>query len=217
MIHLPGLFEELQKNENKGLKDWKDRLLISDRAHLVFDFHQAVDGLQEQEKSEKGQGLGTTKKGIGPTYSSKATRNGLRVGDLMGDIKQFREKFIGLASMYQRMFPSLSVDVDSELKKYEKYAKEISPMVTETVHFLNKSLREGKKVLVEGANAAMLDIDFGKAFLSCFIFWLLNFNFNMKFILIKYVFKKKLILHTIILIDTLLIMYFLYLQVLTHM
>lgn len=161
VIHLPGLFEELQKNENKGLKDWKERLLISDRAHLVFDFHQAVDGLQEQEKSEKGQGLGTTKMGIGPAYSSKVTRNGLRVGDLIGDFKQFQEKFIGLVSMYQRMFPSLRVDVDSELKKYEKYAKEIAPIVKETVCFLNRSLRDGKKVLVEGANAGMLDIDFG--------------------------------------------------------
>lgn len=64
------------------------------RAHLVFDLHQAVDGLQEQEKNQKGQGLGTTKKGIGPTYSSKATRNGIRVGDLLGDFQQFREKCV---------------------------------------------------------------------------------------------------------------------------
>lgn len=74
------------------MTEWKERLLISDRAHLVFDFHQQVDGLLEQENSEKGQGLGTTKKGIGPTYSSKATRNGLRIGDLLGDFKIFRIK-----------------------------------------------------------------------------------------------------------------------------
>lgn len=93
VIHLPGLFEELHKNEQKGLKDWKGRLIISDRAHLVFDFHQQVDGLQEMENNEKGQGLGTTKKGIGPTYSSKATRNGIRVGDLLGDFEQFTKKY----------------------------------------------------------------------------------------------------------------------------
>lgn len=92
VIHLPGLFEELSKNEDKGLREWDKRLLISDRAHLVFDFHQQVDGLQEQENSEKGVGLGTTKKGIGPTYSSKATRNGLRIGDLLGDFTQFRKR-----------------------------------------------------------------------------------------------------------------------------
>ncbi|KAK9693584.1 Adenylosuccinate synthetase [Popillia japonica] len=161
VIHLPGLFDELSKNEEKGLKDWEQRLLISDRAHLVFDLHQQVDGLQEQENSEKGTGLGTTKKGIGPTYSSKATRNGLRIGDLLGDFQQFRKRFIALANMYQRMYPSLSVDVEAELKRYEEYAEKIRPLVIETVYFLYKSVREGKKILVEGANAAMLDIDFG--------------------------------------------------------
>lgn len=90
VIHLPGLFEEVEKNEAKGLTGWKERLIISDRAHLVFDFHQQVDGLQEAEKG--GKSLGTTKKGIGPCYSSKATRNGIRVGDLLGDFNTFSEK-----------------------------------------------------------------------------------------------------------------------------
>ena len=92
VIHLPGLFDELEKNEQKGLKNWQDRLLISDKAHLVFDFHQAVDGLQELEKGR--QSLGTTKKGIGPTYSSKATRNGIRIADLLGDFNLFTEKYV---------------------------------------------------------------------------------------------------------------------------
>lgn len=63
--------------------------------------------------------------------------------------------------MYQRMFPSLSVDIDAELIRYQKYAEKIRPLVSETVSFLDKALKDGKKVLVEGANAAMLDIDFG--------------------------------------------------------
>lgn len=162
VIHLPGLFDELEKNEKKGLKDWEKRLIISDRAHLVFDFHQQVDGLQEQENSKKGAGLGTTKKGIGPTYSSKATRNGIRIGELLGDFNQFSKKFQSLVNVYQRMFPSLTVDVEEELSRYQKYAERIRPLVAETVSFLDKALKEGKKVLVEGANAAMLDIDFGK-------------------------------------------------------
>lgn len=94
VIHLPGLFEELAKNESKGLHDWQNRLIVSDRAHLVFDFHQQVDGLQEAEKANIGKSLGTTKKGIGPTYASKATRNGIRVSDLMGDFNLFSEKYI---------------------------------------------------------------------------------------------------------------------------
>lgn len=90
VIHLPSLFEELSKNEAKGLQQLQHRLIISDRAHLVFDFHQAVDGMQEAEKG--GKSLGTTKKGIGPAYSSKATRNGIRVGELLGDFQLFTEK-----------------------------------------------------------------------------------------------------------------------------
>ncbi|CAG9860168.1 unnamed protein product [Phyllotreta striolata] len=161
VVHLPGMFEEIAKNEKKGLKNWQDRLIISDRAHLVFDFHQQVDGLQEQENNQKGQGLGTTKKGIGPTYSSKATRNGIRVGDLLGDFAQFSKRFQALANLHQRMFPSLTVDVDAELRKYAEYAEKIRPLVRDTVSYLDKSIRTGNKVLVEGANAAMLDIDFG--------------------------------------------------------
>ncbi|CAH1110952.1 unnamed protein product [Psylliodes chrysocephalus] len=161
VIHLPGMFDEIEKNEKKGLKNWEERLIISDRAHLVFDFHQQVDGLQEHENNQKGQGLGTTKKGIGPTYSSKATRNGIRIGDLLGNFAQFTKKFQELVNMYQRMFPSLKVDFDSELLRYKEYAERIRPLVRDTVSYLDKSIRTGKKVLVEGANAAMLDIDFG--------------------------------------------------------
>lgn len=80
----------MEKNAAKGLHDYQNRLIISDRAHLVFDFHQQVDGMQEAEKG--GKSLGTTKKGIGPAYSSKATRNGIRVGDLLGDFNLFKEK-----------------------------------------------------------------------------------------------------------------------------
>ncbi|GLV43319.1 Adenylosuccinate Synthetase [Carabus blaptoides fortunei] len=159
VIHLPGLFEELEKNVKKGLKDWDKRLVISDRAHLVFDFHQQVDGMQEQEKGKKS--LGTTKKGIGPTYSSKATRNGLRIGDLLGDFTLFSEKFQGLAQMYQRMFPDLTVNAKAELAVYKGYADRIRPLVRDTVSYMHQAVKQGKKVLVEGANAAMLDIDFG--------------------------------------------------------
>ncbi|KOX81300.1 Adenylosuccinate synthetase [Melipona quadrifasciata] len=153
------LFEELESNEAKGLKNWQERLIISDRAHIVFDFHQQVDGLQELEKGT--QSLGTTKKGIGPTYSCKAARNGLRIGDLLGDFDKFSQKFDTLVTSYQKMFPALQVDVKAELHRYKEYAERIRPMVKETVQYLHQALREGKKVLVEGANAAMLDIDFG--------------------------------------------------------
>lgn len=115
MIHLPGLFEEVAKNEAKGLVTWHDRLIVSDRAHLVFDFHQQVDGLQEAEKANMGKSLGTTKKGIGPAYASKATRNGIRVADLLGDFNLFSEKFRAIVASYQRLFPDFKCDVNVEL------------------------------------------------------------------------------------------------------
>ena len=87
------MLNEIKKNEEKGLSGWNTRLKISDRAHLVFDFHQAADGLQETERAEVKGNLGTTKKGIGPTYSSKANRNGVRVSDLVGDFDLFSEKY----------------------------------------------------------------------------------------------------------------------------
>uniref|UniRef100_A0AAY4ALB7 Adenylosuccinate synthetase n=1 Tax=Denticeps clupeoides TaxID=299321 RepID=A0AAY4ALB7_9TELE len=166
VIHLPGLFEEAEKNLQKGqgLQGWEERLKISDRAHIVFNFHQAVDGLQEQERQQQaGKNLGTTKKGIGPAYSSKAARNGLRVCDLMSDFTVFEEKFRVLAGHFQTMYPKLNIDVDGELEQLKRFAERLRPMVTDGVYFMHKALTgPSKKILVEGANAALLDIDFGE-------------------------------------------------------
>ncbi|KAM7323711.1 hypothetical protein ACRRTK_017817 [Alexandromys fortis] len=195
VIHLPGLFEEAEKNEKKGLKDWEKRLIISDRAHLVFDFHQAVDGLQEvQRQAQEGKNIGTTKKGIGPTYSSKAARTGLRICDLLSDFDEFSassevkvvgdndgkqrprvqcapseghgegclHRFKNLAHQHQSMFPTLEIDVEGQLKRLKGFAERIRPMVRDGVYFMYEALHgPPKKILVEGANAALLDIDFG--------------------------------------------------------
>jgi len=80
-----------------------------------------VDGLQEDEKGSNS--LGTTKKGIGPTYSSKASRNGIRVSDLLGDFNLFEQKFKTLVEAYKRMFVNLNVDVEAELERYKGFAE----------------------------------------------------------------------------------------------
>uniref|UniRef100_A0A8C6LWQ2 Adenylosuccinate synthetase n=1 Tax=Nothobranchius furzeri TaxID=105023 RepID=A0A8C6LWQ2_NOTFU len=146
-----------------GLQGWEERLKISDRAHIVFNFHQAVDGIQEQQRQQQeGKNLGTTKKGIGPAYSSKAARNGLRVCDLVSDFKVFEDKFRMLAEHFLTMYPNLNVDVDGELKQLKEFAERLRPLVTDGVYFMHKALTgPSKKILVEGANAALLDIDFG--------------------------------------------------------
>lgn len=162
VIHLPDMLKEIEKNEAKGLKDWQSRLLISDRAHLVFDLHQEIDGLVESHKGK--DSLGTTKKGIGPTYSSKATRNGIRVCDLMyGDFTLFEEKFKALVLYNQKMYNNLKeVDIVAELERYKNIREKIRPCVKDTTLIINELVRQqSKNIIVEGANAAMLDIDFG--------------------------------------------------------
>lgn len=159
VIHLPGLFDEIEKNVNKGLQNWEERLIVSNRAHLVFDLHQTIDGMLEHEKGKSS--LGTTKKGIGPTYSAKVGREGVRVCDLYGDWNAFEAKLARLVENYQKRFPKLEVDVPVEIQRYKEYAEKLRPMVKDTVLFVNNAISSEKKVLVEGANAAMLDIDFG--------------------------------------------------------
>lgn len=159
VLHVPTLFKEIQQNESKGLTNLKGRMKISNRTHIVFDMHQQVDGLLEQLRNKNS--LGTTKRGIGPTYSTKALRNGLRMADLMGDFETFIVKFKALVDYHQRLFPDLKVDVEEELKRYKEYAEVLRPMVEDTIVTLNKELKTESNVLVEGANATMLDIDFG--------------------------------------------------------
>jgi len=163
VIHLPDFFKELEKNIAKGLTGWETRLKVSDRAHLVFDFHQAVDGMQESNREGLANTtkLGTTKKGIGPTYASKMNRTGVRLTDLMDNFDDFANKFSILADNYMAAFPSLKVDKEAEIERYRGLAERIRPLVVESVSYLHNKLAEGKKILVEGANAAMLDIDFG--------------------------------------------------------
>ncbi|XP_031565273.1 adenylosuccinate synthetase isozyme 2-like isoform X2 [Actinia tenebrosa] len=141
-----------------GVTDWNQRLVISDRAHLVFDLHQESDRLKESGRGR----LGTTKKGIGPAYASKAQRLNLRVCDLIGDFAAFSEKFKNLASHFRRLFPNLDVNIDEELIKYKGFAEKIRPLVKDTVVYMHEALQNPKlNIVVEGANALMLDIDFG--------------------------------------------------------
>ncbi|CAF2399311.1 unnamed protein product [Rotaria sp. Silwood2] len=160
VVNLPELVEEIKKNESRGVTNWAERLLISDRAHLVFDFHKQTDGLIERGRGKSS--LGTTKKGIGPTYSSKATRNGVRLIDLMGDFAIFAEKLQNLYNYYKLTFPDLEGDIEKTIEQFKQLAEYFRPMTIDTIAYLNEAIIDGsKKILVEGANATMLDIDFG--------------------------------------------------------
>jgi len=144
--------------DKAGVKVDSTRLVVSDRAHMLFDLHKEVDGLREAELS--GNKIGTTKRGIGPAYASKATRNGIRVGDLRNPEK-FAVQLRALAADAAARFPGFEYDVEAEIVAYKTYAARIMPFITDTVHLVNEQHKAGKRVLVEGANATMLDLDFG--------------------------------------------------------
>eukprot|EP00638_Chattonella_subsalsa_P008576 CAMPEP_0117768758 /NCGR_PEP_ID=MMETSP0947-20121206/22584_1 /TAXON_ID=44440 /ORGANISM="Chattonella subsalsa, Strain CCMP2191" /LENGTH=157 /DNA_ID=CAMNT_0005593037 /DNA_START=90 /DNA_END=559 /DNA_ORIENTATION=+ len=151
------MMKELEALEAQGIK-WKGRFFLSDRAHIVFDFHQEVDA-----RNEKGLGrhfIGTTKKGIGPAYSSKINRNGVRFGDLQ-DWPEFERKVRTLAGVFQSQYPDLKLDLEKELEFYRGMRAQLLEMTVDTIEYINRQYYEGKKILIEGANAIMLDIDFG--------------------------------------------------------
>ncbi|ORX74054.1 Adenylosuccinate synthetase, partial [Linderina pennispora] len=157
VLHLPGFFSELEELEQKGL-NCDGRLFVSDRCHLVFDLHQIVDGLKEVEL---GRGsIGTTRKGIGPTYSTKASRSGIRVHHLY-HFDEFEKRFRSLVASRHRRYGDFEYDIEKELQRYRELAERLRPYVIDSVEYLHNELKAQKKVLIEGANALMLDIDFG--------------------------------------------------------
>ncbi|VFQ71904.1 unnamed protein product [Cuscuta campestris] len=160
VVHLPGLFKEIDGLESNGVS-CEGRILVSDRAHLLFDFHQEVDKLREAELAKSF--IGTTWRGIGPCYSSKAIRNGIRVCDLR-HMDTFPQKLDLLLSDAASRFPGFTHSPEmlkKEVEQYKKISERLEPFITDTVDFMGKTISQNKKILVEGGQATMLDIDFG--------------------------------------------------------
>lgn len=164
VVHLPSFFEELENLEKKGL-NCRDRLFLSSRAHLVFDFHQRVDKLREAELSGNNKAIGTTGKGIGPTYSTKASRSGIRVHHLVSDEpdswKEFETRLRRLVDTRFKRYGEFDCDIETELARYKELREKIKPFVVDSVEFMHNAIKSNKRILIEGANALMLDIDFG--------------------------------------------------------
>ena len=141
--------------------DFKKRLFISKKAHLILPTHRLLDAASEAAKGKNK--IGSTLKGIGPTYMDKTGRNGLRVGDVFSE--NFKEKYqalvekhIGILAHYE----GFEYDLNSlEAPWLESLETLKSLEAVDSEHFLNKALLEGKKILAEGAQGTMLDIDFG--------------------------------------------------------
>jgi len=168
VIYLESLFKEVDRCINEwNIDDVDRRLKVSDRAQIVFDFHQTIDAMQELRKGK--DMLGTTKKGIGPCYAAKADRSGIRICDLMTDnFYDFEHKYRKVLSRTLVSWPELKdihgseENILAELTKYKEIKTRLKPMVIDTVNFVhNLTQKQGESLLVEGANATMLDIDYG--------------------------------------------------------
>lgn len=157
VVHIPSLVDELNELKREGIK-LDGRLSISDRAHIVFDYHKAIDRALEEEK---GSGkIGTTGRGIGPAYNDKISRVGIRIGELR-DWESFVERFKANCGMHHKRYPSIEIDAEKELEVIKAHRDEIMPFITDTAVLLNAGASANKKLLLEGANGAMLDIDHG--------------------------------------------------------
>lgn len=154
VVHLPQLFKELEQLDVPH----EGRVLLSDRAHLLFDLHQVIDGMQEQSLGKNE--IGTTRRGIGPCYMTKAERIGIRVGDL-AVWDSFELKFRNFVAKMQQRYGNFEYDTEKELQFVKAHQDRILSMTVDTVTLINKAIDNGKRVLLEGANAHMLDLDFG--------------------------------------------------------
>ncbi|RXZ68540.1 adenylosuccinate synthase [Fusobacterium necrophorum] len=154
------LLEELASLETRGAKT--DHVIISDRAQVIMPYHVKLDELREAK--EGGLKIGTTKKGIGPCYEDKISRYGIRMADLL-DMPQFEEKLKRNLAMKNEIFTKIygvePLDYDKILAEYQGYIEKIKHRIKDTIPIVNKALDENKLVLFEGAQAMMLDINYG--------------------------------------------------------
>ncbi|MBI5412219.1 adenylosuccinate synthase [Candidatus Peregrinibacteria bacterium] len=156
VVHVPTLLEEMEMLREDGIA-LENRLLLSDRAHLLFDYHQEIDAIQEQGRG--GNKVGTTKRGIGPAYADKISRRGIRLADLK-NFNLFAEKLRANMEWVAKMY-HCNLDIEQEIVRYKDIAEILSPYIVNTTEFIDLAYRQGKRILIEGAQGAHLDIDLG--------------------------------------------------------
>jgi adenylosuccinate synthase len=154
------LIEEIGDLNERGVDTSK--LFISDRAQLIMPYHLLLDGLEEEARG--GKALGTTRKGIGPAFTDKAARLGVRAGDLL-DREALREKLRSVIDyknvILTRVYGTKALSLDEVYSRYCQYGERLSPYIRETTIMLEEALNQKKLVLLEGAQGTLLDPDFG--------------------------------------------------------
>lgn len=155
------LLDEIRKVEVLGY-EVKGRLFISHNAHLIMPYHKRLDSLHEDAQGE--QKIGTTGRGIGPSYEDKFARKGIRVVDLLKPEvlqEKLRDNLSAKNKLLKNIYDKEEFDVEAMVREYSEFDKIIDPYVTNTQLYLNRKLSEGKTVLLEGAQGCLLDVDHG--------------------------------------------------------
>lgn len=161
VIDPEGIIKEIEGLHDKGIST--DSLKISLRAHIVMPYHKILDGIKEAYRGKKD--IGTTKKGIGPCYMDKAERSGIRFCDLLND-EIFEAKVRENVEIKNKMITKVyeqdtTVDADEIIKTYKAYREILRKYITDTTVLVHNAISSGKKVLFEGAQGTLLDIDLG--------------------------------------------------------
>jgi len=160
VIDPSALQQELDDLVRRGIRP-DGRFFISDRAHMVFPYHRALDGAGEKQRAQSGK-IGTTGRGIGPAYADKTSRSGLRMGDLFE--ADFEERLRGRIQESNHLLSILGaepLDEDELVRSSLAAAETLKPYVTDTAVLVNEAIARGENVLFEGAQGTMLDVDFG--------------------------------------------------------
>ncbi|MFA6570214.1 MAG: adenylosuccinate synthase [Bacteroidota bacterium] len=155
------LIDEISMLEKLGVKI-QGRLFISHKAHLIMPYHKMLD--VARESMQDGKAIGTTGRGIGPAYIDKARRIGIRIVDLL-DKETLKEKLRANIEekneVLQKIYGFDKLDIDTIIKTYTDFDQTIDPYITDTTLLLNEAISAGKKIFVEGAQGALLDVDHG--------------------------------------------------------
>ena len=156
------LIEEIDYLEQKGIDAGPDKLKISEIAQVIMPYHKQIDLAREEKEGSKK--IGTTGRGIGPSYEDKAARRGIRFVELL-DQDVFMEKITNVIKekndYLKNFLSSKEVDLDSIIERYNKYAARLAPYVTNISVEIDNAFKDGKKILFEGAQGTHLDIDHG--------------------------------------------------------
>jgi adenylosuccinate synthase len=156
------LIDEIEMLKEHGI-DVKGRLFISHKAHLIMPYHKLLDQARESTKTGS-SAIGTTGRGIGPCYIDKARRTGIRIVDLLDRkvlAEKLRKNIKEKNTILKKIYGYEELDVEAMVKTYQDFDQSIDEYITDTTVFVNEAIADGKKVIVEGAQGALLDIDHG--------------------------------------------------------